>query len=112
MESLVIPKGVVKIGDHAFERCRKLKKVSIPGSVKHIGYEAFYKCRSLHEVTIPPSVEYIGRHAFGEYLFLKYIEGLKFPYEEYRRYEDFRINCVKGSRAEYYAIENHLSYYT
>ena len=112
LESVVIPKGVTKIGDRAFAGCKALKKVSIPGSVTYIGYKAFYECRALHEVTVPPSVEYIGSHAFGVYLFYKYIEGFKFPYEEYRRYSDFRIRCTEGSRVEYYAIENRLSYTT
>ena len=108
---VVIPMGIRVIGQSAFFR-NDMRKVSIPGSVKYIGYGAFYKCRSLHELTVPPSVEYIGKHAFGEYFFFKYIEGFKFPYEEHRKYHEFRMYCEKGSAAEQYAWENDLTYYT
>lgn len=38
---LKVPKNVGSIGDKAFERCGKLKKVQIPDSVTHFGYWTF-----------------------------------------------------------------------
>ena len=37
MESIEIPSSVVKIGDHAFQYCAKLKSLVIPSSVRYIG---------------------------------------------------------------------------
>ena len=110
IEIIRIPEGVIKIGNNAFEDCRKLRKISIPDSVRYIGHKAFFKCKALHEITIPSNVEFIGKHAFGVYYFHKYIDGFKFPYEEYRRYQNFHIYCKKGSVAENYALENGLTY--
>ena len=91
MESVVIPTGVTRIGGSAFKNCRRLQKVSIPDTVTYIGDQAFFQCRSLHKVTLPLSAAHIGRHAFGEYYFFRYVEGLKFPIDEYRKYKRFHL---------------------
>lgn len=91
MESVVIPTGVTRIGGSAFKNCRRLQKVSIPDTVTYIGDQAFFQCRSLHKVTLPLSAAHIGRHAFGEYYFFRYVEGLKFPIDEYRKYKRFHF---------------------
>ena len=49
----------------AFEKCNKLKNVTIPNSVTYIGARAFYDCDSLISITIPNSVTSIDRQAFG-----------------------------------------------
>ena len=108
IESVIIPPGVTKIGYAAFEDCRKLKRVTIPDGVKEICEEAFLRCTRLQEITIPASVDTIGRHALGEYFYYKY--DARFPYEVYGNYKHFRIRCAKGSAAERYAAENHLTY--
>ncbi len=112
IERVTIPPGVVKIGRQAFRECRRLRSVSIPESVKAIGDEAFFECKSLRDVTVPASVEKIGDHAFGVYFYFRYIEGFKFPHEEYRKYEGFRMHCKAGSVAERYARENRLTCFT
>ena len=38
---VVIPAGVTRIGESAFEGCETLASVDIPGSVTEIGDEAF-----------------------------------------------------------------------
>ncbi len=98
IESVKIPAGVTKIGKYAFRRCRRLRKVSIPDGVNYIGDEAFFECRALRKVTLPSSVEYIGSHAFGEYYFFKYVYGLKFPIDEYRKYKNFRLCFTEPAR--------------
>lgn len=59
-----IPLGVRSIGNHAFEKCDRLKEVRIPESVTSIGFSALYGCMSLKEVRIPESVTRIGSNAF------------------------------------------------
>lgn len=109
IQRVIIPAGVTRIGNWAFKQCKRLRKVSIPESVKWIGTEAFLNCKGLREVSIPSSVESIGDHAFGVYFHFWHEKGYHFPLEEYRKYKGFRIFCVKGSTAELYAWENHLT---
>lgn len=89
--SVTFPGTVKKIDKDAFFRCRNLKSVEIPDTVTYIGDQAFFQCRSLHKVTLPLSAAHIGRHAFGEYYFFRYVEGLKFPIDEYRKYKRFHL---------------------
>jgi len=69
-KDLIIPEfiegyTVTKIGDKAFEGCKKLTCVHIPDSVTSIGYGAFYDCCSLTTIHIPNSVTLIGDSAFS-----------------------------------------------
>ena len=43
-EKVVLPQGLIKIGDYAFYTCRSLKSIVIPSSVSDIGKWAFYHC--------------------------------------------------------------------
>ena len=62
---LVIPQGVICVGDYAFYGCSALTSITIPNSVTTIGGSAFYDCSSLTSITIPSSVTSIGDWAFG-----------------------------------------------
>ncbi len=62
--AIVIPDGVTRIGDYAFNRCSKLKSVTIPDSVTSIGGNAFLQCPSLTSIKIPISVTSVGTYAF------------------------------------------------
>ena len=64
--SLIIPDGVVSIGDRAFYGCNNLTSVTIPDSVTSIGDRAFCGCNNLTSVTIPDSVTSIGSSAFWD----------------------------------------------
>ncbi len=62
--NVVIPNGVTKIGDNAFDGCSSLENITIPDSVTEIGEYAFYNCKSLKSIIIPNSVTSIGHRAF------------------------------------------------
>ncbi len=64
LESVNIPKSVVKIGKGAFELCRALREADIPEGVAEISDNAFHHCNSLEFVSIPESVKKIGGGAF------------------------------------------------
>ena len=61
---VVIPDGVVEIGDKAFEDCKNIKRIVIPDGVTTIGTHAFNGCFSLTSIIIPDSVTKIGKSAF------------------------------------------------
>ena len=61
---VVIPDGVMEIGDRAFYGCSGLTSITIPDSVTEIGWSAFYGCSGLTSITIPDSVTKIGGSAF------------------------------------------------
>lgn len=45
--SVVIPNGVLEIGDSAFGYCTNLTNIVIPDSIIHVGDYAFYNCNNL-----------------------------------------------------------------
>ncbi len=63
-ENLLLPKGLVRIGDYAFYSCRTLKSIEIPNSVSDIGKWSFYHS-GLVSLSIPNSVNKIGEWAFA-----------------------------------------------
>ena len=66
LTSVVIPDGVTSIGNSAFRDCSKLTSITLPSSVTEIGRFAFSGCHSLHDILIPNSVTSIGRGAFED----------------------------------------------
>ncbi|MBR4259370.1 MAG: leucine-rich repeat protein, partial [Kiritimatiellae bacterium] len=62
---IIIPDGVVTIGNEAFSGCSGLTSVTIPNSVTSIGSSAFSGCSGLTNVTVPDSVTSIGDGAFS-----------------------------------------------
>ena len=63
-KSIVIPEGVICIGEEAFSDCKNLTSIIIPNSLTTIGESAFKGCYGLDGVTIPENVTSIGRRAF------------------------------------------------
>ena len=64
LTELIIPDGITKIEDNAFEDFESLEKIIIPDSVTEIGNYAFRYCYALKQITIPYSVTKIGKNAF------------------------------------------------
>lgn len=114
--TLIIPKDCEKIGDWAFWRCRKLRKVVISESVKKIENYAFRECKklekvitsegvlwistksfqdceSLKKVVIPKSVKFIGTEAFRGCKNATII--LKKPMSEFKKIE---LSAFSGCR--------------
>lgn len=62
--SVIIPEGIISIGDNCFDSCTKLERVSIPKSLKAIGYRAFAET-AIKDLEVPNSVFYMGNYAFA-----------------------------------------------
>ena len=60
----IVPEGVTKIGNYAFEGCSSLTGIHIPEGATSIGDEAFYGCSNLIDIHIPEGVTSIGNDAF------------------------------------------------
>ena len=65
MTSIVIPFGVTKIGNRAFQNCTNLTTVTISDSVTSIGDYAFSGCDSLKDVYCKPTTPPMG----GDWMF-------------------------------------------
>ena len=65
-DGVVIPDSVIEIGKFAFEGCTNLTSVTIGNSVVNIMGGAFWGCTRLTQISIPDSVRNIGGSAFYE----------------------------------------------
>ena len=59
-----VPEGVSRIGDNAFARCSKIKKVNLPGTMEALGDGAFQYCSLLERVELGANLTTIGVGAF------------------------------------------------
>ena len=62
---IVIPDGVLSIGDAAFQYCTKLEKLEIPSSVTNVGAYVINECERLGELTINAALPTFGYKAFA-----------------------------------------------
>ena len=64
LESVVLPEGLLGIGNSAFMNCVVLKNVTLPETLTYIGSQAFHTCKALTEIAIPDAVAFVGERAF------------------------------------------------
>jgi hypothetical protein len=57
---------VTAITKYAFYSCKELTDIILPEGLLEIGESAFYKCNLLAAVTLPQTLEKIGDGAFKE----------------------------------------------
>ena len=76
LESIVINDNLSSLGNNAFYRCQKLKRVefSAKSNLEYISNEAFMGCSNLSEVILPKKLKRIYSHAFAECPNLKEIK--------------------------------------
>lgn len=64
VDKIIIPDGIISIGDSAFENCENLTSISIPDSINSIGDSVFSGCRNLMSLKIPNGVASIDFNTF------------------------------------------------
>ncbi len=112
---VVIPEGIIEIGESAFSDCDNLKSVIIPKSVTTIELLAFCGCTSLTSITIPEGVTTIGEGAF---MICTSLDSITLPesVEEIRDYAfsdcETCNNSIKTFNIPSYDIFNMLDYYS
>ena len=72
LTTIEIPESVRSIGDSAFYGCRNLDCISIPSRVISIGNATFYGCENIKSLILPKCVTWIGDYAFGNCCRLSY----------------------------------------
>jgi hypothetical protein len=77
-EKILIPSGVVSLGESAFWDCKKIREISVPSTVRTIFDGCFKDCSSLQTVSFqePSSVSKIKAQAFAG---CKSLKSFAFP---------------------------------
>ena len=60
IKTIVIPEGVMGIGQSAFRGCSELTSVTLPSTLEIIGERAFSGCSALTTVTVPATLESVN----------------------------------------------------
>ena len=64
LTKVILPEGLIRIGESAFDGCTGLTNIVIPNSVREIGKYAFRGCSGLSEITLSENLTNIDREAF------------------------------------------------
>ena len=64
LADIIIPNGVKIVDEYAFAGCTRLTSMTIPNGVVRIGDRAFQHCTNLKSVVMPNSVKKIGEDVF------------------------------------------------
>ena len=92
LEEIIIPNGVLKLGNRVFSGCDiDLKEIAIPNSVIDIGNEAFYGCSNLKSIQFPQHIKKISMKCLA---FCESIESIILP-KEILEIEDFAFFYCK-----------------
>ena len=64
LESVVLPKEILVVGEASLSSCVNLKNIIVPGSVIEMKIAAFSGCKSLTEIQLPTGLREIGSDVF------------------------------------------------
>lgn len=64
LETIILPNGVIEIGEMAFDYCCNLKNIVLPNTIKYISTSAFNACEQLENITLPNTLEKIEANTF------------------------------------------------
>ena len=65
LESITLPKSILKIEDYAFSGCARLTSIVLNNSLESILWGAFSDCVCLEEIILPQSLKSLGSNAFS-----------------------------------------------
>lgn len=73
-EEIIVPDSVKEIGIQAFQKCKRLKKITLSKNLKILGDAALAQCSNLESVEIPESLTYLPSTCFANCTQLKSIK--------------------------------------
>ncbi|OUQ24868.1 hypothetical protein B5E77_12960 [Lachnoclostridium sp. An131] len=74
LEQVILPHGLITLGNETFWKCSSLNTVTLPDSVQEIGFHAFAECTSLADIHLSANLTVIGDGAFYKCIALRTIE--------------------------------------
>lgn len=115
IREVIIPYGVEKIGNMAFQYCSNLKRITIPNSVTELGYQlTFSDCSSLESITIPSGVTKIPQNTFSNCTSLKTVKLpdtiTEIGQNAFSNCNSLTIYGKRGTIAETYAKNNGIPF--
>ena len=63
--SIELPQSLIDIGEEAFSNCKRLTELVFPSKLESIGVRAFFHCDSLKKITLSKAIKYIEFAAFS-----------------------------------------------
>ncbi|MEA4937309.1 MAG: leucine-rich repeat domain-containing protein, partial [Paludibacter sp.] len=66
IEDLILPEGLIEIGDRAFHTCDQIIGINLPNSITRIGDYALFQCLVMELQALPTSLQTLGAYAFQE----------------------------------------------
>lgn len=87
IKTFIVPDGVTKLGNCAFENCEHLEAIILPNGLTHIGAYVFDNCKHLKNIIIPDTVIFINVFAFLNCESLQSIQWHK---------KIYNIQCING----------------
>lgn len=115
VKHVIIPEGIVRMGQSCFGAAPDLISVSLPASLREIPYSAFYGCKKLRSVTLPiqSRLSSIGSFAFAD---CKSLQSFLIPETVQHIGEGPWRNCVSlksleiGKSNRYYHVNDGVLY--
>lgn len=74
IKSVVIPEGVISIGQYAFSGCQLMESVKLPSTLTELGMGAFNDCQKLDNVVVPEGVKELMPGVFAACHSLKNVQ--------------------------------------
>lgn len=74
LQSVIIPDSTTVIKEKSFYNCKNLEEVIIGDGLIYLNYQAFYKCENLKKINLPKSLRFIEPEVFDKCIRLKEIE--------------------------------------
>lgn len=98
LKKVTIGKNVTTIGDNAFKNCKKLTKITIGTGLKTIGKNAFASCPKLGNITIKSTkLSKVGKNAFKG---IKSTAKIKVPSSKLKKYKKLMKGKGQGKKVK------------
>jgi RNA polymerase sigma factor (sigma-70 family) len=65
VQEVVLLPGIRELGNHMFESCEALTKVTLPDTIDTVKSGAFLNCTALEQIHLPDSIRYVGDGIFS-----------------------------------------------